>query len=286
MKQCRRLWYNEREMTDMNKDILADEIFSRYGAITRARGCFLYTKKTVRLTDMFREGGAAILGWGGGSAFTMLKNTLNRGITGTFRTEFHPQLIRAVSLLLDNQKNTRTLRVFRSLSALRAECGEDVAIYTPFDPDNTDYSTKDAVAVVPPLPWVSPSYALLAVKANSPRLLGEGSGVRSSGESLLSIPAPMAAGMCRAIYDVIKAQGEWREQDFFLYDPVLTKYWTRRGCYLFPKVSRERYADFVRHCLDCAIVISPDYDTPSLVPFGADRGVFTALKSKPFEAER
>ena len=161
MKQCRRLWYNEREMTDMNKDILADEIYNRYGAITRARGCFLYTKKTVRLTDMFREGGAAILGWGGGSAFTMLKNTLNRGITGTFRTEFHPQLIRAVSLLLDNQKNTRTLRVFRSLSALRAECGEDVAVYTPFDPDNTDYSTKDAVAVVPPLPWVSPSYALL-----------------------------------------------------------------------------------------------------------------------------
>ncbi|MBQ3824611.1 MAG: hypothetical protein II811_00585, partial [Spirochaetaceae bacterium] len=107
-------------MTDMNKDILADEIFSRYGAITRARGCFLYTKKTVRLTDMFREGGAAILGWGGGSAFTMLKNTLNRGITGTFRTEFQGQLIRAVSLLLDNQKNTRTLRVFRSIADLRA----------------------------------------------------------------------------------------------------------------------------------------------------------------------
>ena len=38
------------------------EIKKRYGIITRARGSFLYTQKNVRLTDLFQEGGRAILG--------------------------------------------------------------------------------------------------------------------------------------------------------------------------------------------------------------------------------
>lgn len=37
------------------------------------------------------------------------------------------------------------------------------------------------------------------------------------------------------------------------------------------------------HCLNLGIVISPDYSVPSIVPFGADTGVFTALKNNPFE---
>ena len=54
-----------------NIEYLAKEINSRYGNIKRARNCFLYTARGVRLTDMYQEGGRAILGWGGGSAFTI-----------------------------------------------------------------------------------------------------------------------------------------------------------------------------------------------------------------------
>ena len=57
----------------MIKEDLFKELYNRYGAVTRARGCFLYTKKGVRLTDLYQEGGRAILGWEGGNAFTHLK---------------------------------------------------------------------------------------------------------------------------------------------------------------------------------------------------------------------
>ena len=68
----------------MNKSELFNELFKRYGSVKRARGTFLYTKKGVRITDLYQEAGRAILGWEGGSAFTLMKNVISRGQTGSF----------------------------------------------------------------------------------------------------------------------------------------------------------------------------------------------------------
>ncbi|MBP5284181.1 MAG: hypothetical protein J6Y93_05900, partial [Treponema sp.] len=67
---------------------MAEEIFKRWGTVKRARGNFLYTAKGVRLTDMFLEGGKAVLGWGSDntSAWTVFKNILSRGLTGSYFT--------------------------------------------------------------------------------------------------------------------------------------------------------------------------------------------------------
>ena len=40
-------------------DLLYKELNLRYGPVLRARKCFLYTKKGVRVTDMFQENGKA-----------------------------------------------------------------------------------------------------------------------------------------------------------------------------------------------------------------------------------
>ena len=224
---------------------LSNDIFERYGAIKRARGCFLYTEKSIRLTDMYREGGRAILGWGGSSAFTMLKNALNRGSTGSFCTREVYQLDKAASALIDKKMSGKPSRkVFVCHCASDVPFAKGAKTYTPFSPERIDYSTEDVVIIEPPLALSAfSSVTLIAVKAE---------------------------------------KSEWQEKDFFIYDSVLTKYWTRKGCYLFPKVKREDYEKFVRHCLDCEIVISPLYDVPSIVPFGADKGVFSKLKNTPF----
>ena len=60
----------------MNKSELFKELYNRFGAVRRARGCFLYTAKSHRVTDLYQEGGRAILGWEGGSAFTLMKNII------------------------------------------------------------------------------------------------------------------------------------------------------------------------------------------------------------------
>ena len=96
-------------------------------------------------------------------------------------------------------------------------------------------------------------------------------------------PYALQTALTRAIYNLIAELPLRTEKDWFIYDTILTKYWERKGPYLYPKISENKYDEFVKHCLDCNIVINPSYNEPSIVPFGADKGVFTKLKNNPYE---
>lgn len=262
-------------------DELAAELTARYGVVKRARGCFLYTAKGVRLTDLYQEGGRAILGWGGAGAFSVLKNVLSRGLTGSFDTDFTPradgiaksQLARAVSALLGDERvvSVHTGKQSALRSALSA-APQATAVYRPWA-QGADWARCDAVVIEPPLAW-TPHLFLLAVKA----------GVPCTAESA-RIAAPLCAAVTRSLYDLVAAIKVRQEKDWFVYDTVLVRYWTRRGPYLFPKVPCAQYAAFVRHCLQNELVVSPCYEQPSIVPFGADFGVFRRLQRNPFPFE-
>lgn len=266
----------------MNIDVLASEITFRYGTVKRARKCFLYTAKGVRLVDMYQEEGRAILGWEGGSAFTMFKNVLCRGISGSFDTDFSYRTKKAVETLFASE---RVLFIYYSKeAALKASVllsKEGTSLYRPWNPVETKWREIDSIVFAPALPW-SQKIFIVAAK---PYLVENAykSGIElPRGEK---IPAPLHSAIARSVYDLIKALQEREEKNWFIYDKVLTKYWERKGPYLFPKVSKEVYGDFVKHCLDNGLVISPDYSVPSIIPFGADAGVFTQLKNNPFEKE-
>lgn len=97
-----------------------------------------------------------------------------------------------------------------------------------------------------------------------------------------NLPSPLCAAITRAIYDLIAKVQIMSEKDWFIYDKILIRYWERKGPYLFPKIPEGEYENFILHCLDSEIVISPDYNTPSIVPFSADAGVFGKLKNNSF----
>jgi hypothetical protein len=273
-------------------DFLADEITLRYGNVTRARGCFLYTAKNVRLTDMYQEAGRAILGWGGGSAFTMLKNTLSRGITGSYNTCYTNQIKRAVSELLASE---RTVYIFKdkqkALRAALAISPQSTSFWKPWS-ESVDWRTITSVIVEPPLPWTAGIY-LLAV-LDTPEVEATLAAIEQTADTMQAdqpqsplqsasrLPAPVAAAVTRSFYDMVAALQSRKESDWFIYDTVLTKYWTRKGPYLYPKISKEQYGAFILHCLDCEVVVSPVFEIPSIVPYGADRGVFGKLKKTPF----
>ncbi len=268
---------------------LAAAITEKYGVVKRARGCFLYTAKGVRLTDLYQESGRAILGWGsssGTSAFTVLKNVLSRGATGSFDTDYTPradgsaasQLSRAVSALL---ADSRTVWLFASrseaLSCALQLAPEHTACYKPWA-EHACWSEESAVVIEPPLP-LALSLSVLALK---PELSSASAAQALLADKSVRVASPLVAAATRSLYDLKKALQEREEKHFFLYDTVVTKYWTRKGPYLYPKIPEERYADFVLHCLSQALVVSPLYNQPSIVPFGADRGVFRALEKNPF----
>lgn len=263
----------------MTDSYLYSEIFSRFGTVQRARGCFLYTKKGIRLTDLYQEGGRAVLGWGG-TAFTRFKNVLNRGITGSYITEFEVQTQKAVAKLLNSPRTVLFYPSYASaLKAALTVSPNGTAFYKPWNPAESDFSGQDCVIIAPPLPWTQTVYIVAAIPEVVEVVLAAGRTVPVSER----IPAPLNAAVARALFDLAAELPRRSEKDWFLYDNLISAYWERKGPYLFPKVLEEQYKSFVLHCLDCALVISPDYNTPSIVPFGADRGVFSKLKQKPFD---
>ena len=283
----------------MKMNVLYEEIFKRFGSVTRARNCFLYTKKGIRLTDMFQENGRAILGWDAGNAFTFLKNTLNRAQVGGFICEDkgrHYRLEKAVSLLLSSvdgdEKSllARKVFVFSSKSdAVSAALAfsESTGMWRPWISEKVDWTSTDCVVIQPPLPWTDSIY-LLAVREDKVAVSDKAAVSDKSAAKVIAakntigLPFAVEAAITRSIYNLIAELKVREEKNWFLYDPVLTKYWTRKGPYLYPKISQEEYDAFVLHCLDCEIIINPDFNQPSIVPFGADRGVFTKLKNNPF----
>ncbi|MBQ3800624.1 MAG: hypothetical protein II837_10045 [Treponema sp.] len=247
---------------------LAYKLDARYGNVKRARGPFLYTEKGVRLTDLYAEGGRAILGWGGSPAVTALKDVLSRGITGSYKTDWDYRMDKALSDLLGFKA---VCYAFGSYTAASEFLDERPDVWKPWS--GRSYAESRAVIVAPPFPMAD-GITLMAVRKELDFSCPPSSSIR--------IPAPLQAAFSRSIYDVIKAEKERQEKDFFIYDSVLTRYWTRKGPWLTPKVPEASYEAFVLHCLDCELVISPFYDTDSIVPYGVDKGVFRKLERKPF----
>lgn len=279
---------------------LSKEIYSRFGTIKRARKCFLYTAKGIRLTDLYQEGGRALLGWGG-SVFTVLKNVLERGITGSYFTDFsspcgreRSQLDRAVSALFGDERVAFTFSDKQAALEIGLHFSiRSTSVWKPWNNANIDPRTIDSIVFAPPLPWAGDIY-ILAVRKDAVKFLAlDEEGLKAQVQKFVTrykaypgevfLPAPICAAVTRSIYDLIKALQEREEKHWFIYDQIISKYWERRGPYLFPKVPEPKYADFVLHCLECHLVISPDYNQPSIVPFGADKGNFSLLKNKPFD---
>lgn len=276
---------------------LSENIYNLYGAVTRARGCFLYTKKGIRLTDLYQENGRAILGWEGGNAFTHFKNVLSRGQTGSFICEDNCRAAKAVSTLLASE---RQLFYFSNkMDAIKAALAispGNTSTYKPWNINNQNWSEIHCVIIEPPLPWTNTVF-ILAVSISNPQPVSIASpagvafpapaanigipGIETP-ENAINIPFALETAITRSIYNLLEALQNRQEKDWFIYDTILTKYFTRKGPYLESKVPVTKYSDFVKHCLKLGIIINPDPKGQSIVPYGADKGVFTKLKNSPF----
>lgn len=271
----------------MDKEKFALEIFKRYGNVKRARNSFLYTAKNVRLTDLYQEDGRAILGWGGSSAFTMLKNALGRGANGSFFTDYSYRMEKAVSTLLASKRKILFFYKKSAVFEVAHFVSQSEIFYKPWilseDGKSINWSEKSLVVLEPPLPWSSELY-ILAVKSENPKITEILENIKSKyKDEIISIPAPMQAAYARSIYNLIQELQERSEKDWFLWDSVLKNYFVRKGPYLFTKIPQNKYDDFVLHCLDLGILINPCFEKMSIVPFGAERGILTCLKKNPFE---
>ena len=133
----------------MTKEELYKELYAKYGFVTRARNCFLYTHKNERLTDMFQENGKAILGWDGKNATTNFKNMLSKGLTGGFICEDKPAINKAVSSLLGKEYNV--FFYYTKADAVKAAVSagaKNIIAYKPWNKEQEELSNADALSPV------------------------------------------------------------------------------------------------------------------------------------------
>lgn len=299
---------------------MKSELRSRYGTVRRAYEYHLYTAKGVRLLDMCQEGGAAILGWRSGRSKLALKNTLDRGITGSFPTETEDELSRAVQEVLPQYS---TVRVYQTKDRARLACADYLGLWSEIPLIESPLLHPEASIDIGPggdsplsasrkvhgiplwRPWLDEAFYAMSDRVDSAFL----NNVNDTLETMvLSSPYPFAGGCsvvvfsspekdgrapwpsdsiapallaayARAWADLASALFERTEADWAKFDRYAEPYWDRRGPYLVPKMRPSRYADFFRSCLDKGILISPDYNTPSIIPWSADPSELKVLSA-------
>ena len=288
---------------------LKDEIKKRYGNVKRARGIYLYTEKSVRLTDCFLDGGRAILGHGGGKAKTAFKDCFERGANGFYDSGLLPAFEKAVKQLLP--RNFTTIRLYTEKTAAPLE-GISYSLESSREKadaalEQTSYSLESAREKAEPVlwrPWLEISGKSTEQPTGYPKIQivhnveGDFPAIvkivppfpyatelcvyafsTACGEEMLQnlpkndiVPAPLLAAFTRGFYDLKIALGTYTENDFKANSKVFEPFFIRNQCYLFPKIPEEKYKDFVLKCLDIGIVISPDYNVPSIMPWRANSG--------------
>lgn len=304
-------------MAEAQKPIdLKGEIRSRFGNVRRAYDYHLYTEKGVRLLDFCQEGGSAILGWRSGKAKLALKNILDRGITGSFPSEAEGELVRAVQEVLPQYASVRWYSSKeRAASACAAYLGlwSDIPLIespllhpeASIDIGPSGDSPLSAAKTVHGIPiwrpWLDEAFYAMSDRVDSAFL----NNVNDTLDTMvLASPLPFAGGCTIAVFsgsgpirpsdsiapallaayarawaDLASALYERTESDWAKFDKYFDRWWDRRGPYLVPKIRRSRYPEFFSACLDKGILVSPDYDVPSIVPFVADPGEFKPLGS-------
>ena len=248
------------------------EIETTYGFVRRARFCYLYTQSGKRLTDMYLEAGRAILGWRGLSSSSAFKNVFARGVTGTFCSEEARRLKQAAKKLFCGAETVRwyageNAAAFLALAGQKEQSG-DFCLWKPWALCETQ---KKKFLFFPPFPLAHNTIIFAAHENNcAPRKMPPSD----------ILPPCVLSGMTRSIYDLIAEIPRRTEKIWAAHDGALLTFWQRRGAYLFPKIPRDSYGAFASVCLQAGLVISPDYDIPSIVPWSADKGDVSALCSK------
>ena len=288
---------------------LKNEIKKRYGNVKRARGIYLYTEKGVRLTDCYLDGGRAILGHGGGKAKTAFKDCFERGANGFYDSGLIPAFEKSVKKLLPAEYTEIRLYSEKTAAMLgetsfSSECSPKKAGAVSEQTSCVLESSQKKAEPVLWRPWLDFAGKITEQPTGYPKIevvynvTGDFPAIvkivppftyatdisvyafsKACGEEMLQnlpendvVPSPLLAAYTRGFYDLLNSFSLFTENHFKANSKALEPFFTRNQCYLFPKIPETQYKDFVLKCLEAGIVISPDYNVPSIMPWRANPG--------------
>ena len=274
------------------------EIRKRYGNVRRARGYYLYTEKNVRLLDLWLDGGKAILGRRAGQANLVCKQFLDKGLTGFLPTKADAQLQRALDALLPDypvirwyETQNKAERIAGSvLQAGQNGTVQPLPVWRPFldlDPaSDSQEPIADGIMLVtpaypvpcgiiaagsrfkeflPPSDMLFPPFAYSLARAffDLKRKLAE---LQITEINIEDGHDSEAAGRCARVSHTIVKKRQAALNRKAEAERLIPDVWTQKGWYLFPHIPEAEYPAFFLQALDAHVLISPEYDIPSILP--------------------
>jgi len=284
-------------MQQLSREAL--DLLETFPVVRRARGWRLYGADNSRILDMYLDGGRSVTGRRSGASGRLEKECIDRGLDsslptfwkrrlekeilawlpGYARVRFFASEAEALLALADKDADfARRLRAGDSFPDALRFFAESVFVEAPFSAYRTDLA-KDlatcafggglAMAILPLAPaW---SLGVILEKEES-----ENWGDRAAAAP---IPTIRLAAAARALSDFTAFAKDFGEKKWAAIDPFIARLFLRSGPWLYPAYPREAHGEVFAACLKKNILISPDYDLPSLVPGEFEAGEVSPLRS-------
>ncbi len=249
-----------------------DRLLRNLPGIRRARLWRLYAYSGERFLDLWMDGGRAILGAKGSGIGTSLKAAIDMGLSRPMPSPWEARLRK--ELLRRWPAYTHVLFYRSETAALRAlgERGEaELRILRPFGEyleernGNGEVQVSVATALLPCPSALSPGVLLFRNQEEAHDIAEE------------LVPPLQLAGLVRALFEFDGFTKTYTEKHWRRVDRFVAGAFERKGPYLVPLYPRERHEDYFLACLAAGLLISPDYDTASMIPGDFDDGELAKL---------
>lgn len=265
--------------------------------INRARGYFLYTADGKRYLDMALEGGRLIMGHRQKGYGQTLKNAIDKGILPGFPSPYAHRLKQAVRALFGKDCFVYLFKSEEHAKAALASRGLDYTLWRPLGSgtrgaNNPTATSRVTNALDPINDPINPKSSSNMEPQKSAATLKSRSPVISEQPVILVLPVPAAfapgvvvsksdlklaeepvspvilTGAVRALYNLKAFLAEadyscWKEAGIA---EACKEKWRVELPYLYPLCPRNQYPAVWDAFFEAGIILSWDYDTPSILP--------------------
>ena len=257
--------------------------FASHPAVRRARGYRLYAPDGHRFLDLYQDAGRGMLGSRPAGLVLRFKAVLEKTGTAVLPSVWEGRLTRLLTSSFGGYPHVSLCSSWaEALELLQADQGSGFdasAVPDPWD-QGCGGSTGGASAVSIWRPFLPVPKADFLI----PVIPGAG----SWGATPVLGRRPLKTGPPPAAPFLLAPQSygtglflRWVSQA--AEDPwsgFPTGPWRRIGPYLFPRCSEKEYPLLVQELISCGLYPSPEFRTPSIVPWEYDQGEVRALRAR------
>ena len=254
------------------------ELLRLLPSVLRARDFHLYLENGKRLTDLWLQGGKAVLGHKAPRLLLELKNNAERGLLTPLPHPSERRLLKALEGFFPG----RAFRLYRDSGSLNRALEEaglsgNASIWRPFveapafTEQTADEQTGEAPILIPVLPWPL-----------GPELLVLGKSLEARFPAGELVPPVQLATAARALFNLsaaLKSPGQGRMR-FHRVEKVLRRQkpgaglWRQRGIYLSvePGMEKEKYKALFLRFLEGGFLLPPSPTEPVILPASMSEG--------------